>query len=738
MSNYIFKASNDIKMINQKIFMKKFAYFIMRTKAILFISLILLLSNHLFAQADTSKNNFTTLDEIVVTSTRTATKLGNVAIPVTIINQKTIQQAGTLRLKDILQEQAGLSITNGFGAGVQMQGLNPDYTIILLNGEPLVGRTAGVLDINRISISNIKKIEIVKGPSSSLYGSEAMAGVINIITDNTYKKSLELNARYGFGNPDKGWILPTDKEAFKNIDLNISGSTLINKTGIKFSSNAYYIDGISYRINSSSRIPQPIWRLTNQLQVDHPLSNKTNLNLTIRNGYDYIKQEFAVSNLGAVSTSFGHEANSDWNIIPTISHTFNNNIKSSIKLYSTRYYGLQKLYFSDAPDSSYTDEFKQHFYRAENQTDFTYNKMRLTVGAGYSIDEAQSTRYDNVSNKKRNQIISSFAQQEWTPNHKFTLIAGLRYDYNKLFAAAFSPKLAIRYKPSNKISLNASIGRGFKAPDFRQLYLNFTNNAAGGYSVFGTIDAVRIIQEMQSLGQISDIKSDFYKLTTLTPEFSTGINAGGSLYLNNKLQFNLNLFRNDIEALIDVRQVATKSNGAQIFSYINVKNAYTEGIECDIKWKATSFLNISAGYQFLLTADKNDISNIKAGTVYTRGPDNISRLLNRSEYVGLPNRSKHLANIKFSYENKKGFFATSRLMYRSKWYVADTDGNGLYNTTDESANGYFLLNISAGRTISNFITINSGIDNVANYKDVNYLPTLQGRMIYIGTNIKLK
>src|SRR4030095_10368749 len=105
------------------------------------------------------------LEEVVFTATRTERKLTNVAVPVTIISKKTVQQAGSLRLKDVLQEQTGIFITNGFGAGIQMQGLNPDYTLILLDGEPLIGRTAGVLDLNRVTVGNIKKIEIVKGPS---------------------------------------------------------------------------------------------------------------------------------------------------------------------------------------------------------------------------------------------------------------------------------------------------------------------------------------------------------------------------------------------------------------------------------------------------------------------------------------------------------------------------------------------------------------------------------------------
>src|SRR5687768_12017632 len=143
-----------------------------RMKRSLF-TLIICTPLFVFSQEDSLRTR--QLDELVVTTTRTERKLGNVAVPVKIIHQSAIRQAGSLRLKDILQEQPGLFITSGFGAGVQLQGLNPDYTLILIDGEPLVGRTAGVLDLNRITVGNIRKIEIVKGPSSSLYGSEAMA-----------------------------------------------------------------------------------------------------------------------------------------------------------------------------------------------------------------------------------------------------------------------------------------------------------------------------------------------------------------------------------------------------------------------------------------------------------------------------------------------------------------------------------------------------------------------------------
>jgi outer membrane receptor for ferrienterochelin and colicins len=688
-----------------------------------------------------TKNDFDTtsnLEEVVITSTRTETKLSNVAVPTIIINKKTIQQAGSLRLKDILQEQAGLNIiNNGFGQGVQMQGLSSDYTIILLDGQPLVGRTSGVLDLNRIGINNIKKIEIVKGPSSSLYGSEAMAGVINIITENNFKSTSEIGIRYGFGNADKQWILPADKNAAKNFDFNFSGATKINKTGIHFSSDAYYVDAVSIRPYSSQLAVQPIWHLTNQIIVNQKISQRTSIDLNIRNSYDYLKQDFAVSNLGAVSTSYGHETNNDLNIYPSITQVFNSKLKSSLKLYATKYSGVQKLYFVEKPDSVYSDEFYQNYYRVENQTDFNFKKNRLTVGAGYNIDEARSSRYDNVSSKKQNTIVSLFTQNEWTPSEKLTVIAGLRYDNNKLFASAFSPKLAIRYKINNIVSLNASIGRGFKAPDFRQLFLNFTNNAAGGYSVFGTIDAIRIIQQLQQLGLIGEITGDYNKLSTLKPEFSTGINIGGNINFDNRFKINFNLFRNDIENLIDYKLVAKRTNEAQIYSYINVKRAYTQGFEIEVSTKINKHLSLSSGYQLILTADKDELEKVKAGKVYTRENNGEARILQTSEYIGLANRSKHMCNIKLNFENKN-YFATVRLLYKSDWYISDRNGNELIDKNDEKANGYFLLNVSAGKQIKENVSIKIGIDNATNYQDINYLPSLQCRNIYLSANFKLK
>ena len=649
----------------------------------------------------------------VFTATKTERALSNIAVPVQIIAQKTIQQAGSLRLSDILAEQTGLFMTTGFGTGVSMQGLNPDYTLILIDGEPLIGRTSGVLDLKRITVGNIKQIEIVRGPSSSLYGSEAMAGVINIITDKPRKNSLGVSSRYG---------------SFNTADFNVKGSIRTNRINYQGFGNYYRTDGFSIRPNSRERSIAPIERFTQQHNIGFRLSDRTQLSLNIRHNSEIIKNNITVINNGNSINSVGVEKNKDLNLTLQLAHKINERVKNTSRLYGTQFNSSQELISDNGVP--YLDAFKQQFARIENQTDITFNeKLELNIGGGYIHETANSTRYDNSTSIKTNRIGYAFLQSEWKASNKLTFVGGARYDHNELFAAAFSPKLALQYKLNNRFSLKASIGRGFKAPDFRQLYLNFTNTAAGSYSVFGTVEAQKIINELNRLGQISSLEPSFYQLSNLQPEFSTGFNLGIS-FQNEQWQITTNLFRNNIENLIDSRLVAYKAGGAQIFSYLNVKNAFTQGVETDLKFRYNKFWSFSAGYQFLLTGDQSEINAINDGKVFTRDQNGFSRRLNRSEYVGLPNRSKHMANLKIQYDHQS-YFANARAIYRSKWATLDTDGNGIFNTNDAFAKGFLQLNMATGKSFNNGLSMQTGIDNLLNYTDVINLPTLPGRIFYL-------
>jgi len=119
------------------------------------------------------------LEEVVVTGTRSERTLGALPMPVTLLKADLIKTMGSVRLNDVLTEQTGLVVVpqvNGQGSGIQLQGMDPAYTLILVDSEPIIGRNTGTLELSRLAVGNIKQVEIIKGPSSSLYGSDALAG----------------------------------------------------------------------------------------------------------------------------------------------------------------------------------------------------------------------------------------------------------------------------------------------------------------------------------------------------------------------------------------------------------------------------------------------------------------------------------------------------------------------------------------------------------------------------------
>jgi outer membrane receptor for ferrienterochelin and colicins len=683
---------------------------------------VLFLFLHFLVEAQVASDSLpVNLNEVVVTATRTPRLLGNVAVPASIISSKTIYQSGSLRLNDILAEQTGIAVIDNFGKGVQVQGLSSEYTLILLNGEPLIGRTGGVLDLSRVSIRGIKKIEIIKGPSSSLYGSEAMGGVINIITDEAGGRKFDLGIRYG---------------RFNTINGSIDFSRKINKLDLQINTDYNRSEGYSLKPNAIQKTIEPFWRSTQQLILGYVFNPMLKFSLTARHNNTYIDNQIAVQNGGATIVSKGFEKNNEFNLNPTIQYKPSKKLSSTLRGYFTGFKALQELSVKNAV-SGYDDQFAQSFNRIENQTDWHIREQSsFSVGGGYIAETVQSNRYDSLSSKRMNSIAYLFMQHEENINNKATVVVGFRYDANDAYASVFSPKAAFQYKLSDKISFNFSYGKGFKAPDFRQLYLNFTNVAAGSYTVFGTELAKEEVNRLQALNQIEQTTASFNAVSSLKAEVSGGLNAGLKINLPSKVDAKINLFRNDIRNMIVTDVIAYKRSGGQVFSYFNLKNALTQGVEFEAAKKLDQHLTIRSGYQFLYSADKDVLKLIKQGNVFERDmkSNQVSRMP-LSNYGGLPFRSKHSANLKLTYETSTGFFSTARFVYRGKWGTNDLDGNGLINRADEYANGYLQLNLSVGYNTNKKWDVMAGIDNLFNYKDIINLPGNPGRAAYVNFQI---
>lgn len=689
----------------------------MRRNLFLIITLLTGFAVHAQQLADTVL--YSNHDDVVVTGTRTERKLGNEAIPVQVIGQKQISQNGSLRLNDILQEQTGIFLTGGtgsgavgggvFGNGIQLQGLSADYTLILLDGEPLVGRQGGVMDLSRFTVGNIRKIEIVKGPSSSLYGSEAMGGVVNIITQNTRGSLFKTGLRYG---------------SFQTADVFAEGAANSNGTGLYYFLNRNSGRGYDLDKTTAEKTLDPYYNYTAQLKFTRQLAARTELAVNSRYYYGNQESYYAINsntiNIGGTGVT------SELNLNPVLTHRFSSRLKNTLRITGNHYRFTQGLDSLANKQPFYNDDFAQGFYRVENQADYEITPVQtLSAGAGYTLHTVQTNRYRE---DKLQRAAHAFAQHQWQPFSKLSVISGLRYDYNSDYSGRISPKLAVQYQLVPGLNLHASYGAGFKAPDFRQLYLHFVNNAGNGYSIYGAAEfSLAELQRRQAAGFIADILPAASQITKLKPETSNGINVGARWQACKSVAVDMNLFRNDISNLIIFVPVATHNNGAQIFSYMNVNRAFTQGGEVNILYRISKNIQATAGYQYLETADKDILKAVKNGKVYGRdyegGP---ARIMQRKDYTGLLTRSRHMLNMRLAYDNAKtGWMATLRLIYRSKWGVQDRDANGFANFSNEFAPGMLQANASIGKKIGR-LSLQAGVNNLLNQTNARYAPNMPG------------
>lgn len=650
------------------------------------------------------------LDEVVVTATRSERQLGALPMPVTVVSQRQIQQMGSLRLNDVLGEQTGLFITNDHGNGVQIQGFNPDYTLILIDGEPLVGRTAGTLELSRLAVGNIKQIEIVKGPSSSLYGSEALAGVINIITQQATGTKGDVSLRYGTN---------------QTTDASFNASIKRQKLGLTLFANRYSTAGYDLSPDTYGQTVAPFSNYTFSPKLTYQIASKTKLTVSGRYFAEQQDNGFLAGN-AAVS---GEGTVKDWNLNPSLTHQFSPKLKATLRFYSTQYRTNSVLRYES--DGKVYDEtfFTQRFQRPEFQGEYVFNERNIfTAGVGYIAESVEATRYDDT---KQFSTRYAFVQHEYFPNRRWHLIVGGRFDDHSAYQSQFSPKVSASYELNKWLTLRASTGVGFKAPDFRQLYLNFTN-AVAGYSVFGSNEVARLVTDFQQLGQIADVLIDPAAFGNIRPESSMAYNLGFKASLNNDVNISFNAFRNDIRDLIETAVVARKTNGQNIFSYRNLSRVFTQGAEVEAQKRLTQGeyrLTFSAGYQYLEAKDKAILERLDEGNVYRRDPATlITERVRRADYGGLFNRSRHSTNLKLFVENpKKGLSASLRGIYRSRYGMGDFNGNAILDADNEYVKSYVLWNVAVTKTYK-CLTAQVGIDNLLGFTDPANVPGIAGRL----------
>ena len=292
------------------------------------------------------------------------------------------------------------------------------------------------------------------------------------------------------------------------------------------------------------------------------------------------------------------------------------------------------------------------------------------------------------------------------------------------------------YKFSEKFSWQASLGAGFKAPDFRQLLLNF-NNASAGYYVFGANLVEEGIERLQSQGLVQQLLLDPSQFGALHAESSLAINTGFRWKLSNDLLLQGNFFQNNISNLIETAPFARLTSGQNAFSYFNVSRVRTRGIELDWTWRLTSHLQVSAGYMYLDTEDLDVLEQIDSGELFRRDSENRTQRVSRSDYGGLFNRSRHSGNLKISYQEPVyGINLALRAIHRGTFGFGDVNGNLILDDPSEYAQAMTSWNLSLSKTLSNGLLLETGGFNLLNQLN-QYEPSNPGRTLFVGAKVPI-
>ena len=659
------------------------------------------------------------IDEVKISVAKTLKSIEDLPMPAQIISEKEINAYAASTLDEILNKQSGITgtITKTGTEGLQIQGLDASYTSILIDGFPMIGRSFGTLDLNRIFLSHIEAIEIIKGSSSSLYGSHALAGVINVISKKQINDGSNINmslksATHNTINPNL--ICQYKKSAFQ-----VSGVADLYKT-----------DGYDLVESDLLSTVNPYNNYTLRANVRYGIYDKLLLKATTR----YFNQKQINTSTYNNSILEGESMIKEYSAGIILKRIPNNRCFQHLEIYKTNYRAEEFLNTEEGMlfDENYFDHDMQ---QAELRVFSKFKGIDNTFGFGYTQEELSRRDFTNKANQNN---LFLYAQLDATAFNKYHIVLGSRYDSYTNYTPVFSNKLAFGFSLNDKIKINSSVGTGFKTPDFRQRFFDFTNTTIG-YTVLGREVAFDRLFSMQNDGIIQDIFLPISELEDiLNPETSLNINFGVKYSPTKQLFIRANFFKNQIENLIETQLVANKTNQLPVFSYFNVNQVETMGVECNLSYNTINNWRLRFGYQLLYAFDSDVLIKIDQETEYARDPEtNESIKLSKEDYLGLYNRSKHQINLNLSYSIYDRTSVSAMLRYRSKYGLSDSNGNDFLDIYDDLIDAYTLFDFSISHQIERNHSIQIGINNMFGYTNPENISNISGRIYYVKLNMNL-
>lgn len=528
------------------------------------------------------------LDVIVVTASRSPSDPATAPVRTTVVTREQIRHQGATNLADALVYVPGLQLYELHGKpgqGVRLQGMESKHVLVLIDGRPVAPSTGSSVDLKQIGTANIVQIEVLKGPASALYGSQAMGGVINVITTEAA--------------PESGGSLTVGAGTWGDRDLsgNVGSITVasdykwVTRDAIyradvsHYSANGYDLDTSTYategavgtRDNVSGRAEWFVGDATSVgVDVHHYIEDLSYRFATAAPGTptgEVPKQKLEDTTRSELALSFDQEAS-----VGDI----------RFQLSGEWFDGDASQDAVGTPQRDQWRELNLDTVRFDGQlTRSLANGMLLTTGVlaaraeltqfQFRDDGTTVTETDELPTGIRQENRDLFFQLQGGSEASSRWQAGLRYQYDDDFGGHTAGKLSWRKPLSDRTALRLSVAEGYRTPSLKERFFLF-DHSFNGYRVIGNPD--------------------------LQPEINRNVQAEVE-HRHRSGVWTASVFNHDLTDLIDTAENGSTIPGVVDFQYLNIARARITGLE--LQWHTTvaDALSLRAGVEWLDTEDKS-------------------------------------------------------------------------------------------------------------------------------------
>jgi outer membrane receptor for ferrienterochelin and colicins len=590
------------------------------------------------------ERSLTALDAIVVTAARREQRLADVPVETELITRADIERTGATDLGTVLVERTGVEVDGGTpaGAGVQMRGFDSRRVLVLIDGQPLTGRVAGHFDLSRLPASMVERVEIVKGPQSTLYGSEALGGVVNVITRRADRAGVrgELSATGGTnGRRDLSAGIGVRHEAVAvTADASHRGVDLA--PGVASERDTY-----ARRSHGSGTVR---WSAS-------PFTTVEAAGLAIVEDQRYRSGQLY---------QFADNAQYGARLTSTLIRGAH---RISPTLWLSRFEHLSRTSTRDVPASDSGASDVQQLEEMELVYTGEWSAVTLDAGLEARRERIHAERVRAPTNTLSS--IEPFAQATLRRG-VLSLVPGVRVTRSDRWGTFTAPRLAVLVRPSSAWAVRASVGRGYRAPDFKELYLDFVNTAAG-YAVRGNPD--------------------------LRPESSTSYSLGTE-WIGGRAFARATAFSNAYRSFIETGEQDVSGT----FTYANLARGHTRGAEGDVG------MGLGDG-------------RVELGYTYVRSRDARTA----TPLLGTP---RHAARGSLSIPLVGGVRATASARYTGTTPVQ----RGIDGGISRERGAWTRVDLRLARPLREQVTLMLAADNVFDRELGAEWPGFTGRQLFVG------